>query len=88
MQTAYFNRFSLNLPDECVEDCAHQGPCDEGVNAWVGKIDFSEIDPDKIRAELRETGGWDSEKLQDEEENKKRILWIAAWNIREEMRLP
>ncbi len=89
MQTAYFNRFYLNLPDECVEDCSRPGlPADENVDFWFKQGITAEVEDEPIRAELKETGGWNDEELSDDEQNRKRIIWIAACNIRDEMRLP
>lgn len=87
IKTAYFNRFVLNLSQKCVEDCSHPGDCDEGVSFWVNqteiKSQLEEIGPDNIRKELKEYGAWDYIELGDENQNNKRILWIAAGNIKE-----
>jgi len=40
-----------------------------------------ELDPDKVREELREHGAWDDEQLADDSENWRRLVWIAAWNV-------
>lgn len=81
--TALFNRFEIELPDECVRDCSHQGDCDEDVRHWVDKITLA-VPAKDIRAELKEYGSWDAEELSDDEANKRRIIWIAACNIKEE----
>ena len=87
MKTAFFNRFSLDLPDECVIDCAHQGPCDEDVEFWFLKLDTSQFpSADAIRAELRECGAWDKDELIDNDANLRRLIWIAAGQIRDEQR--
>lgn len=83
---ASFNRFELELPAAAVADCSHQGQCDDDVSYWVEKVDFSAISQADIRAELAEYGAWDENELADHEENCKRILWIAAGNIQEEIR--
>lgn len=83
--TAYFNRFALDLPAECVKDCSHSGSCDDDVEYWVGKIEIT-IPPEQIAAELKEYGAWDAEELEDKEQNIKRLIWIAAGNISEENR--
>ena len=44
---------------------------------------LNKLDPHHVRTELRETGGWDAEQLQDAEENKLNILWLAACDLRE-----
>lgn len=81
--TASFNRFEIELPDECVNDCSHQGQCDDDVAYWVPRITFP--DAELIREELKEQGAWDTEELADDEQNKNRILWIAAGNVKDEL---
>lgn len=83
-KTAYFNRFELTLPDECVAECYHQGACDDDVEKWACELAI-DIDPELIRAELKECGAWSEEELQDNNQNVRRILWIAAGNIQEEL---
>jgi hypothetical protein len=86
MKTALFNRFHFDLPDDCVTDCAHQGPCDDDVSFWSGKLDI-EIPPDDLIAELSEYGAWEDDDLQDHDTNIERIIWLGAWKIREEEEL-
>lgn len=82
---ASFNRFEIELPDDCVADCSHQGDCDSDVRHWADKLEL-DAKPADIRAELKESGAWDAEELSDNEANKQRIIWIAACNIKEESR--
>jgi hypothetical protein len=88
MQLATFNRFELELTMEDALSVSHSGPCDEDVDALMRKqyiIDqFNNIDPSKIRQELREYGAWDDAELEDDETNRRRALWTAGCNIREE----
>jgi hypothetical protein len=84
-KTATFNRFEIDLPDEAVADCSHQGDCDGDVAYWEPHITI-EATPDQIRAELREYGAWDADELADDEANRRRIIWCAACNIKEESR--
>jgi hypothetical protein len=87
MPTAYFNRFTLDLPDAAVPDCSHQGACDEDVAYWSARIQRPGIiTPALLAAELKEYGAWDDEQLADDDDNWQRLIWIAAGNIREEMR--
>lgn len=81
----YFNRFIVEMPLEAVQDCSHQGACDDDVAYWAPKIKI-DATPDDIRAELKEYGAWDGEELADDKANKECIVWIAAGNIKEEMR--
>jgi hypothetical protein len=85
MLDAHFDRFSISMPPACARDCSAAGRVDDAVEAWLGRsrIDWSKIDPDDIRAELAEYGAWDESDLTDDDENRMRILWIAACNIRE-----
>jgi hypothetical protein len=79
---AYFNRFVVEMPPEAVAACHHQGQCDEDVAYWAPRIKIDASDED-IRAELKEYGAWDNEELEDTEANKRRIIWIAAGDIKD-----
>jgi hypothetical protein len=84
MKTAYFNRFEIDLSDEAVRSIAHSGDNQADVLAHLPSVKFNEAaTPANIRAELKEYGAWDAEELADDEKNKMRIVWIAAWNIYE-----
>ena len=87
MKTYYFDRLSIEMPDDAVSDCSHQGRCDDDVAHWVrsGQIKFNGT-PENSRRELAEYGAWDDEELADDDQNLHRILWIAAGNIQEEER--
>jgi hypothetical protein len=83
----YFERFTLDLPEEAVAACSHQGACDEDVERWAPLI----VRPDdctveRLADELREYGAWDGEQLADDVANWQRIVWIAAGNVAEERR--
>jgi hypothetical protein len=84
-QTAYFERFTIEIPEEAIGDCSHQGACDEDVEHWAQKINRpSEITPERLAAEMKEYGAWDAEQLADDEANWQRLIWIACCNIKEE----
>jgi hypothetical protein len=85
MKPAYFARFNLDLPEQCVRDCSGPGAADEPVAFWAGKLGCP-IEPETLKAELKEYGAWDAEELGDHDDNWRRIIWIAACNIREEER--
>ena len=86
MKTAFFERFELALPDQAVADCSHQGACDDDVEYWARKLERpAALTAEAVAAELREYGAWDDEELADDEANWRRIIWIAAGNIREEI---
>lgn len=88
MATAYFNRFTIGMTREQALKASHAGRCDEDVETLVRNpriaSQLRHISPKDIRAELREYGAWSGAQLDDDEENKRRIVWIAACNIREE----
>tara|TARA_R100000306_G_C4352675_1_gene130978 strand:+ start:449 stop:799 length:351 start_codon:yes stop_codon:yes gene_type:complete len=74
--------FNFEIPIEAILDCPRQGSCDESVEFWFSKIDFSHISDSDLATELsREGTDWD---LSDREENEKRITWIASIRLREE----
>ena len=83
MATAYFNRFELEIPEDSVDDCSHPGPCDDDVASWVDEVDWDQVAPTEIRAELGEYGAWDDDELSNDAANRRRILWLAAGNISE-----
>lgn len=84
MKTAYFNRFSIDLPESAIAECCHSGACDSDVDRWLGVLKL-QIDADLLREELREYGAWNAEELSDHADNLARILWIAAGNLQEEI---
>lgn len=84
-RTAYFDRFCLEMPQGAIEDCSHQGKCDEDVAYWAKEIERpAEITPEKLAAELKEYGAWDAEELADDDQNWHRLIWIAAGNLKED----
>ncbi len=86
---AYFLRFRLKLTKQQSALAYHQGRCDEDVARVVAipavACQLRNIDDETLRAELRETGGWDDDELHDRQANEHRIVWIAAGNINEEI---
>ena len=81
---ATFNRFELRLPYAAVTECSHQGACDDDVASWVDRIARPEdCTPDALRAELKEYGAWDKDELDDDAANWRRIVWLAAGNIKD-----
>jgi len=83
-----FNRFELDIDYEDAAKAYHTGQCDEDVDRLARKeyisVQLRLIDQKRIAEELKEHGAWSDEELQDESENKLRILWIACGNIVEE----
>jgi hypothetical protein len=87
--TAYFERFTLRLTKADALACSHQGACDDDVEFTRRKRYVSRqlaaIPSDSIAAELKGYGAWDSGELADREANYRRIIWLAAGDIREEL---
>ena len=87
MKTAMFERFEIELPPEAVADCSHAGPCDIDLDFWAPLTPRpAEVTPEKLAAELKSYGAWDQEELADDGQNWKRIVWLAAGNIKDEDR--
>lgn len=78
-------RISLQMTKKEAESCSHPGPCDNDVKLLSCerkiKKQLDAIDPAILAAELKEYGAWDAAELADHEQNKQRILWIAAGDI-------
>ena len=89
---ASFNSFEMRLSAKAVMDIAQPGDNMQAVKAWADRVRQQvEADnftlrptPEKIRAELAESGGWSNEELKDDEANWLRIIWTAAHNIAED----
>lgn len=85
IQTASFNRFSFDMPLEAVEDCSHSGACDSDVEHWAKEIERpSEITPELLASELKECGAWNADELADDPANWRRIIWLAAGNLKDD----
>lgn len=66
---------------------SHQGRCDDDI-AWLLKDktiaqQMRKLDPETVKAELREYGAWDDDELGDHDQNLARLLWIACGDIAE-----
>lgn len=87
MPEAHFDRFSISLALDDALSASHPGNCDqevEDLRRLEYVADQLESIPDgDLFDELREYGAWNHIQLQDREENERRIVWIAAGNIRE-----
>lgn len=84
---AYFYHKEIELPIECVNDCSHQGRCDDDVSHWTPKINLSMFTREEKTAGLLECGAWDMVELDalNEYELDEKIVWIAACDAKEEM---
>jgi hypothetical protein len=72
---------TLEIPEEAIPDCSHQGPCDEDVAHWANKIDFSRISTDILALELKEYGAWDDLHIAERQTLIKRLTWIACCDL-------
>ena len=83
----YFNYGDLCLPIEALHKCYHSGSCNNDVNFWVDLIDWNDqnMSDEKIKIELSEFGAWSEEELNNIEENRKHILWIASGNYKDQL---
>ena len=83
-----FSRFELEIPQEVVDAVPHRGAADDAISANIDNAEVSSelnrVGPELIRDELRGYGAWGDEELTDEQENRKRLLWVAVLGIREE----
>lgn len=87
MEIAFFNRFTIEMTENQARAASHAGQCDDDVAALEPVIapQLDAIGPEAIRAELAEYGAWDSHELSHDTDNRLRIVWIAACNIRENL---
>ena len=80
-------RIELNITKTNAAIGSHQGQCDEDVKMLMQlpsiKKQLDKIQPDLLASELQEYGAWDEEELNNHEENKMRLLWIACGDINE-----
>ncbi len=83
--TTYLNGIEIGMSQEAMEDCSASGPVDEAVDHWFTRVNVYAT-AEQIRNELKEYGAWDAEELQDDTQNLKRIVWIAASNIKDDLR--
>jgi hypothetical protein len=85
---ASFNRFEIKMTLAQAQEMSHQGQCDEDVAHGRAipaiKKQLDKLNPEALRAELKEYGAWDANDLSDHDANLNRILWIAAGNFVEE----
>ena len=88
MSYATFVRFEIIMDEDTARACSQPGrdaaeDVDAALRVPMIEAQLDAIPADAIRAELREYGAWDDAELADDAENRKRIVWIAACDIRE-----
>lgn len=86
---AYFDRFTIQVTKKQALQGSHVGACDEDIKylRTLPKIrrQLNRLDPEKLKAELREYGAWDETELSNHDKNLSRILWLACGDIRDEI---
>jgi hypothetical protein len=86
---AYFERFEITMTRAQALSCSQPG---RDASPDIERLltdpriarQARKLDRDKLREELDEYGAWGDAELADHDANIRRILWIAAGNIREE----
>lgn len=68
--------YSEDFPAAAVTDCSGPGPADEAVEHWVTRLAFT-VPADDARRFLKGYGAWDAEELADDEQNLRRVFWLA-----------
>lgn len=76
------------LTEDQVRKGSHQGQCDNDIEELLLEPEIAKQvaawKPEALRKELKEEGAWDDIELQDDEQNKRRWLWIVCSTIKEE----
>lgn len=86
-----YGHFTGHLPDDCVTACSHAGRCDDDVEYWRKRLNFT-VPRDKAISHLAEYGAWPKETneydegLRDmsDEELAEKVLWLACGDIEEQ----
>jgi hypothetical protein len=85
--TESLGRIELQMTQEQAEMVPLSGDAEDGVLQLSKEQDIiaqlNKYSPELIATCLSEYGAWDKEELEDKEQNKQRLLWIAATDIRE-----
>ena len=85
----YFNHFTIAMTKKQAAACSHPGACDADVAALVGtpamERQLRRIPDVDLVAELKEYGAWDDLELHNRIQNERRIVWVAAGNIMDEI---
>ena len=86
---AYFNRFIIKMTKDQALSVSHVGQCDDDVKELIKnpkiKRELKRISDQDLTAELKEYGAWDSEELENRQENEERIIWLAGCNIKDQI---
>ena len=73
----------LKLTREIIEECAHQGQCDDDVRYWVQQpiieSQLSQLSEEFVARVVQSYGG----NLDSHESNLESLLWVACWDMKE-----
>ena len=88
MQYHFDHGTIITMTRKIAKACSHQGACDDDVEWAVDnrKARVTGGDAETIRRDLKECGAWSTAELADDAQNLRRIVWIAAGNILDELR--
>tara|TARA_R100000231_G_scaffold88921_1_gene67326 strand:+ start:236 stop:523 length:288 start_codon:yes stop_codon:yes gene_type:complete len=80
--TICLSSFEITLPTEALKQCYHSGQCDDDVDFWYKKIDWSSVGlTDKqIISEVQNYAMEDNKTIED---YRKSILWLASADYQE-----
>jgi hypothetical protein len=87
IHVALFERFIIEMSEQAVMDCSAIEQVSNTVAHWADRIDRpEECTPAALVAELRDYGAWeDAELVSDTENNWRRIVWLAARQIKDNL---
>jgi hypothetical protein len=76
-----------DLPVECIMECSSPGPADDIISYWLEdpqvKNILADLSQSAMQYGLKGYGAWDKEELEDEKQNRARVLWLACGTFRE-----
>ena len=79
--TSGSGRIELQIPEEAIGDCAHQGRCDDDVAYWAPLLGLDTIDREVIERELQEYGAWDDLAVVNLKTLHERLVWVACGDL-------
>jgi hypothetical protein len=94
---AFFERFALYIAEAdartVIEEHARTAACPGDVQLVAAlpyvREQLDDLDSADMRAELGEFGAWSPDELDEDEENRRRVLWIAcSWIVEDLGALP
>ena len=74
----------LEIPEEAIGDCSHQGSCDAEVEYWTPQINWEGITREAMERSLKEWGAWDDLQTVELKTLQERLVWLACCDLNEE----